>query len=928
MKSIKLLYLMLIAFLSLALIQTTKGQALLGSDLQTQLTNPKKSLEVIITFWGDEALGDNELAILKDAGVEIGYAFNSLPMAGAIVTPKVVDNLVENPKIRSIYLNKKLDYFNKDGRAVTGVDKVQSNATFTAQNGGFPISGKGVGVVVNDSGVDGTHPDLEYTRAVIQNVLGSTNLNAYSDLGPVTVVENVPNTDTNSGHGTHVAGTVGGRGVASDGKYQGVAPGADLIGYGSGGVLLVLDGIGGFDYAITHQFEYGIRVITNSWGSSGNFDPNHPINLASKMAYDRGIVTLFAAGNEGPGEDTHNPYAKAPWVISVGAGTKAGDLADFSSRGTEGRQGTFELDGETFTFKDEPTIVAPGVDIISARTVAPVPLLGADADAEMIEPAFLPFYTTSSGTSMATPHVAGIVALMLEADPTLSPDEVKSILSQTATNMQSRATWEVGTGYVNAFAAIQKTVERNTAFGSSLNANRDFNGTAQFDTQVTEFEINYDPTGITNETYTFNLSGEESVVSVRVNLEGVVGLTGNPVNLIVIDPEGNEYSSGIPVLFTLTSLREVQVANPMAGEWGVEIRGLRGDEANPTNGAGIAETVSGSVKTKTSVGFSGLNDIAGHPAEEAIKLAISERLADSFNSKNYRPDRKLKRIELADYLVMGQQVRQNLPLDGTSSFSDIDGKFNTLITESVVAQGASLKDTAQIYDGVMLTDGTGTFNPKGNVTKTELAYSLVQSLGLQWAAEKIDATPVTVVFAGERIPVEDSDLIPRQFRPYVQIAIDLNILNVEFSLEQGPYSLEPTITARFNPNTKVTRGDFAVAVTRTQNASFTPTETKGKAAAGQEQLVIDTVTEFALKQNYPNPFNPSTTISYSIDASSDVSLVIYNMLGQKVATLVNNKQKEGNYTVNWDATNLASGIYIYRLSAGNQTITRKMNLIK
>lgn len=135
---------------------------------------------------------------------------------------------------------------------------------------------------------------------------------------------------------------------------------------------------------------------------------------------------------------------------------KSGELADFSSRGTKGRSGTFELDGETFTYVDEPSIVAPGVDIISTRTVAPIPLLGADADAELIEPSNLAFYTTSSGTSMATPHVAGIVALLLEVDPTLNPDEVKSILQSTATNMQSRESWEVGSGYVNAFAAVQK----------------------------------------------------------------------------------------------------------------------------------------------------------------------------------------------------------------------------------------------------------------------------------------------------------------------------------------------------------------------------------------------------------------------------------------------------------------------------------------
>nr|WP_230130658.1 S8 family serine peptidase [Bacillus sp. CECT 9360] len=304
--------------------------------------------------------------------------------------------------------------------------------------------------------MDGTHRDHQFGRNLVQNVMASTNLNAFApELLPITYLEHVPNTDTNSGHGTHVAGTVGGTGAMSSGKYEGVAPGADLIGYGSGAALFVLDGIGGFDYAITHQQEYNIRVITNSWGSSGDFDYNDPINIASKKAFDRGITVLFAAGNEGPDENTHNPYAKAPWVISVAAGVKDGTLADFSSRGKKGVGGTFTLDGKQWTWLDEPTITAPGVDIVSTRVLAPVSSLGIDKDIELISPAHLPFYTTMSGTSMATPHVAGIVALLLEANPELSPSQVKQVLKKTATEMPGYESWEVGAGYVNAYNAIK-----------------------------------------------------------------------------------------------------------------------------------------------------------------------------------------------------------------------------------------------------------------------------------------------------------------------------------------------------------------------------------------------------------------------------------------------------------------------------------------
>lgn len=186
-------------------------------------------------------------------------------MAGVIANQSAITKLADISGVQSIYLNEKLEYYNADATAITGVDKARADQSFQKSNGGFPVTGEGVGVVVNDSGVDGTHKDHELGRNLVQNVMASLNLNALEpSLLPITYQENVPNTDTNSGHGTHVAGTVGGTGAMSSGKYEGAAPGADLIGYGSGAALFVLDGIGGFDYAIIHQQQYGIKVITNS----------------------------------------------------------------------------------------------------------------------------------------------------------------------------------------------------------------------------------------------------------------------------------------------------------------------------------------------------------------------------------------------------------------------------------------------------------------------------------------------------------------------------------------------------------------------------------------------------------------------------------------------------------------------------------------
>jgi len=440
--------------------------AVVDSELTKKLLTTITPVEAIVTFKSEEGVLPEQLNLLNTLGITKGLTLNSLPIAGILATKSQIDQLSQSDQVVSIYLNKKLKYENAEATDITGVDQVRTDDAMRKLNGGLPVTGKGIGVVINDSGVDGTHRDLKFGSHLVQNVLGSTNLNALSALLPVSYVENVPNTDSSSGHGTHVAGIVGGTGEMSGGKYEGVAPGANLIGYGSGAAVAMLDTIGGFDYALTHQQEYNIRVITNSWGDTGDagtdFDPYHPINIATKKLYDRGIVTVFSAGNSGPDAKTiSGNYKKAPWVVTVAAGDKSGKLADFSSRGENGRGGTVTVDGETWNWADQPTVTSPGVDIVSTRVISPLVALGATADVEYIEPAYLPYYTTMSGTSMAAPHVAGIIALMLEANPLLSPSEVKSILEKTATSMPDYESWEVGAGYVNAYGAVDAAFKKN-----------------------------------------------------------------------------------------------------------------------------------------------------------------------------------------------------------------------------------------------------------------------------------------------------------------------------------------------------------------------------------------------------------------------------------------------------------------------------------
>jgi serine protease AprX len=798
----------------------------LGGNLSSQLASlpTGQTLAVVVTFHGDGPITADQVAAVQALGIHQGVVMQSLPIMGVLATGAQINALANLSGVRSIFPNRQLKYFNHETTALTGVQRLQTDTVMTARNNGLPYLGQGITVEVNDTGIDATHADLQFGTHVVQNVQGATNLNALSSLLPITYVENQLDTDS-AGHGTHVAGTVAATGARSNGKYAGAAPGANLVGYGSGAVIFVLDGVGGFDYAVTHQAQYGIRVITNSFGSDDpTFDPEDPLNVASYQAFKRGIVVLFAAGNSGPGVDTLNPYAKAPWVIGVAAANKGGFVSDFSSRGLLGDSTAFtEDDGTSWTLYNQPTIAAPGEYIISTRSTGNNNTLiageaGPQVDQELIEPAYLPFYTVFSGTSQATPHVAGVVALILEANPKLGPLDVKSILQQTATNIPGRASWEVGSGMVNAYAAVDRATQAKHAYGATdTNNGRTFNASVLVQQTKTPFTVDYNPVSTLSATansYTFTVPANTSVLAAGIQTYGVnndVQYTGNAIDMFLIAPDGTQYESGVPVDFSVVSGRSVVVDSPMAGTWQVYLQALV--QVQGTDVSTVPETINGLLYLTSTRGTSGLSDISGSPAQGSILAAVGERLMDGLPHGAFKPNANLTRIDMANYLTMGNEIRQYIPVDGSTLFRDVTGT-NLLYASSVATTGSALRDWYFVQNPVMPAASPGHFDPSGTVNRVNLAYSLVQSLGLQSQAQALRGHQVTVTYNAQQIPVDDANQIPAGMEGYVQTALDLNILNAYFSLVQGPYDLQPTIHATFKPSSLVKRADYAVAATR------------------------------------------------------------------------------------------------------------------
>lgn len=257
------------AALLLSFAALTATAATLSPTLQSRLAQLANSADVgivIVSFNTNGGLNDAHLSILRGVGITKGITLKQLGMVAAPATAGQVRALAQNGAVTSIWSNDRLHYFDNQARMVAGVERVRVDANFTRLNGGLPVTGAGnFSVVINDSGIDATHPDLQLGKNVIQNVQVVTDTSTLTDFTPLLTLENIPDTDLNVGHGTHCAGIVGGTGQWSAGQYAGVAPGAKLIGTGSGAVLFILNALGGFEWSLANQGLYGIRVISNSY---------------------------------------------------------------------------------------------------------------------------------------------------------------------------------------------------------------------------------------------------------------------------------------------------------------------------------------------------------------------------------------------------------------------------------------------------------------------------------------------------------------------------------------------------------------------------------------------------------------------------------------------------------------------------------------
>ena len=363
-------------------------------------------------------------------------------------------NLASNPRVKRVMHDRPTFATLERTGLSTGAALVRQQMGYT---------GKGIGVAVIDSGISNAHDALYRTSAWSFSTINGRvahfkdftvdNPNVWSPNGAY----------DDYGHGTHVAGIIAGTGYDSSGKHKGIAPGARLVG------LKVMDQLGrgyisdviaAIDYAISVKTTYNVRVINLSV-ASGVYDSywTDPLTLAAKRAVEAGIVVVASAGNHGQNELGQKQSGgitspgNAPWVLTVGASSEEASAA--RSNDTIAK---FSSQGPTWIdFSAKPDLVAPGVGIESlsdAHSTLSDSLPSMLLSGTLLNLGYKP-YLSLSGTSMAAPVVSGTVALMLEANPKLTPNAVKAILQYTAQVRSNTSALVQGAGMLNARGAVR-----------------------------------------------------------------------------------------------------------------------------------------------------------------------------------------------------------------------------------------------------------------------------------------------------------------------------------------------------------------------------------------------------------------------------------------------------------------------------------------
>ncbi len=372
----------------------------------------------------------------------------------ALINGQVLDlphgmlkRMSEHPSVFRVHYDRPIKTHNYRTSVTVGARAVQQWLGYT---------GAGIGIAVIDSGISSWHDDLTNKTSTLYPY-GNQRVTKFVDF---VNGRTLPYDD--NGHGSHVAGIIAGNGYDSYGEKTGIAPGAAIISLkvldaqGQGTISNIIAALG---WVAANATTYNIRVVNMSVGARIHESYwTDPLTLAAKAVTDKGIVVVTAAGNMGKNSLGHLQWggisapANAPWVLTVGASSTMGTLTR-----SDDTMASFSSSGPSYLdFEAKPDLVAPGTGTISLAvpgstfyaTKAQYLLQGTRALG-------VAAYVSLSGTSMAAPVVSGTVALMLQANPNLTPNLVKALLQYTAQPYPGYSALRQGAGFLNTLGAVR-----------------------------------------------------------------------------------------------------------------------------------------------------------------------------------------------------------------------------------------------------------------------------------------------------------------------------------------------------------------------------------------------------------------------------------------------------------------------------------------
>jgi serine protease AprX len=399
-------------------------------DLEQELDRAPAGAEVdvIVRLRSPATAGRVRELERRVGGFNVKDRFSVIDGFAASVSKSQVTALAGAAGVAAVEEDAKVRALNSSAQASFGVTKARSDLpSLDGDADGNPTAYSGGDMVaaVIDTGIDSSHPDLDEGKVIAFKDFVNGRSAPYDD----------------EGHGTHVAGTIAGEGDTSNPDGQGAAPGAALVGVkvlNSSGSGTTSNVVAGIDWVVANRATYGIEAINLSLGTTGCGGDTSSDALAVNRANAAGIVVAVAAGNSGPGTCTVGTPGSASGALTAGA------MADFGANGF--KQAYFSSRGRTADGRIKPDVSAPGVSITSAAANSTG-------------------YDVMSGTSMATPFVAGTALLMLDAGPALTPADVKAKIKSTAIDWGRGGNYgsgappagddiDYGAGRLDAYAAL------------------------------------------------------------------------------------------------------------------------------------------------------------------------------------------------------------------------------------------------------------------------------------------------------------------------------------------------------------------------------------------------------------------------------------------------------------------------------------------